>query len=112
MKPWEERWVDSGLGSIDVIHPDGHTETGVMTIAPWERTRLVSAAPDLVRALLAVEWTSIEGDDGWSPETCPSCHCRTMLPSDERPGTPFEDHPGKHSADCALDVALRKAGVR
>lgn len=99
MRPWEEEWFDSGLGSIDVIHPDGHTETGVMTIDPCERTRLVSAAPDLVRALLAVEWVELEPHN----LVCPSCGAPD--PTDLKNGKGHEVH-------CALDAALRKSGVR
>lgn len=55
---------------------------------------------DLVRALLAVE--VVEHDEGgWF---CPLCHHGTE--ELERPATAY------HAPNCALDAALRKAGVR
>jgi hypothetical protein len=55
---------------------------------------LFEAAPDLVRALLKVEWRGISVCE----PACPACG-------------EFEDD-GKHAANCQLDAALRKAGVR
>jgi len=51
------------------------------------RARLASAAPDMARVLLAVEWK-----------------LRTWCPSCEE----YEEH----GPDCSLDAALRKAGCR
>lgn len=56
---------------------------------------------DLVRALLAVEWA--EGGH------CPSCGSFRVL-GVEVHGAP--KHIGGHETTCALDAALRKAGVR
>ena len=50
------------------------------------RARLATAAPDMARVLLAIEWHHGE---------CISC---------------FVMH--GHAPDCALDAALRRAGVR
>jgi hypothetical protein len=57
------------------------------------RMDLAAAAPDMARVLLAIEWS----DTANEPDGCPSC------------GEP--KHIG-HDVDCALDAALRKAGVR
>ena len=56
------------------------------------RARLASAAPDMARVLLAVEWWGeVDGEP-----TCPCCdHAAT------------EHHP-----ECDLDLSLRKAGLR
>ena len=63
------------------------------------RIRLMAAAPDLVRALLAVEW---EGDECETTGTFVSCcpECCALASS------------GVHEPDCSLDAALKKAGVR
>ena len=104
MKPWEETWSEHELQLC------GHDND-----APGdaERRRLASAAPDMARVLLAVEF--IECGDCVNPmrDVCPCCQSRTMLP--KRPGEigqPYDVHPGKHAPDCALDAALRKAGAR
>jgi hypothetical protein len=65
------------------------------------RARLAAAAPDLARALLAVEWAAEHPAVG---AHCPMCN---GFP----PGV-AEASPGGHRAGCALDAALRKAGVR
>jgi len=56
------------------------------------RQRLASAAPDMARVLLEIEYSPNDGI--WF---CPSCDCRVT---------------DGHAPDCALDAALRKAGVR
>ena len=63
------------------------------------RARLASAAPDMARVLLACEWAWCEGRE-W--KVCPSCS------NDE----PNDSRRSGHASDCALDAALRKAGVR
>jgi hypothetical protein len=56
--------------------------------------KLFEAAPDMARVLLAIEW----GDEADSYPMCPSClEIRGEL---------------GHADDCALEAALRKAGVR
>lgn len=93
MKPWDEDWFPG----------DGVLHTDDVRIAVFEpidrphdplserqhaRAKLASAAPALARALLAMEYDAHGG-------CCPSCR-----------GT------GYHKGWCALDAALRKAGVR
>lgn len=61
--------------------------------------KLRDAAPDMARALLAIEWSGgyvVQYDTG-TTDCCPAC---------------MADAPGPHMPDCALDAALRKAGVR
>lgn len=64
-----------------------------------EVDRLRTIIDDMARVLLAVEWTMQL--DGWV--ICPSCHAQRGFDS-ARAVT--------HTPDCALDAALRKAGVR
>lgn len=94
-KPWEETWV-RGHGVVRVA---ANGDGGPMRFGngdPWRLSdesaavlQLASAAPDLYRALLAVEWRS--GDAG---PRCPGCD-RTKAYG--------------HASDCALAAALRKA---
>lgn len=66
------------------------------------RSKLAAAAPDLARALLEVEWGAC--DEGHNP-ACPSCG--GAGPVD---GAPWRT--SGHGPGCALDAALRKAGIR
>lgn len=59
--------------------------------------RLWDANQALVRALLAVEWTMDNDPDWGGARYCPACDSKKK---------------SRHSANCALDAALRKAGVR
>lgn len=119
-KPWEEQWVMIP-GSVDVGPP--RVEFG-----PWrilsrgnsiavvgdgcsnsDAARLMSAAPDMARVLLEVEWRGADEEGS----KCPSCHASAY-------GKPMHDVDGKylgcetgtHDEDCALLAALKKAGVR
>lgn len=106
-KPWEEKWTaelnrdrthydlvvdQDGLG-VCVVQGCGSSDDGTA------RVLLAAAAPDMARVLLAIEWAGAVGErfDGFDP-ACPSCLT--------------EKFTGKHAPDCALDAALRKAGVR
>lgn len=101
MRPWEETWTWSDYYVVD----DRRMAIGSWHYAQDEdaglhRARLAAAAPDLVRALLKVEWAAGKRSD----PVCPYCeaHKRPQYGS----GTlPHWDH-------CQLDAALRKAGVR
>jgi hypothetical protein len=98
MKPWLETWsrcsgdVEVKYGTIDFdellidYSPDGYPETVAA---------IVAAAPDMCRALLAVE--RIAADD---KPRCPFCWCS----SKERGGDGHDD-------ECVLDLALTKAGL-
>jgi hypothetical protein len=109
-KPWEEAWDAEDHCDVDEFYGAG------VQLVPWQlylvdteechpfsqlkaRARLASAAPDLVRVLLAVEWG------------CPGRYCLSC--GETEPGIDAEgDRSGGHAPDCALDLALRKAGVR
>lgn len=120
MKPWEETWTTDGDG---VIYAEPNTPAARLPSRfAWEqatnfgafgnlrepgggfnatdednaRAELASAAPDMARVLLAIEW---EGSDDFV--LCPCCKSRAA-------GLPDR----QHAADCALDAALRKAGIR
>jgi hypothetical protein len=87
---WEETWTADGPLLVVPRAEGGRMRSYID--GTW-RARLASAAPDLVRALLAVEWVG----DAFDNVKCPSC------------GWFQEDG---HDQRCAIDVALRKAGVR
>lgn len=95
-KPWDETWRALGGGivcgdmtpdswSCAFWHPSGPVDERA------GRARLAAAAPDLVQALLEVEWA----EDETGPY-CPSC---------------LRWRKGGHADDCATVAALRKAGV-
>lgn len=94
-KPWEETWM-VGPNGDDVGMPLEH---GRVTVAfgpmAEDDARLAAAAPDLARALLAVEWSGVSGYH--RVPGCPSC------------GSPQSSM--KHDKHCELDAALRKAGI-
>lgn len=94
-KPWEETWAAHGSAvqadGRDVLDAWYHRDDPVGGHA---RARLAAAAPDLVRALLAVELAPgrVPGVD----EECPWCGS-------------IEGQ--SHAANCLRQAALRKAGV-
>lgn len=98
MKPWEEEWTTKG--HVDEVRT---WEVGAFGYARLQAkgedyeviARFASAAPDMARLLLEIEWTA-PGDVG-AVNACPFCDRW------QRDG---------HAPDCALDAALRKAGVR
>ena len=91
-KPWDETW-EVGRSGIETENgiPVLIDELGVFDAAD---ARLAAAAPDLVRALLAVELAP--GRAPGVDEECPWCGS-------------IEGQ--THAADCLRQVALRKAGV-
>jgi hypothetical protein len=120
MKPHEQTWhvvragaaydiTDAwsrGAGPSYTFSPDPdangwETDAGAWGYGlPRDVATLAAAAPDLVRALLAVEW-----GDG---TRCPSCGTKSGL------SCTYEECDGvhTHATNCELDAALRKAGVR
>lgn len=125
-KPWEETWVwdggepehpsadgsciwpESG-GSLYVALPDGTAghwevdrriiETDSGAYGPYGAHRaLIAAAPDMARVLLAIEWNGPSAWQAGASGSCPSCGA--------------QEGDGKHRDGCALEAALRKAGVR
>lgn len=108
MKAWEEAWrwdddakriVRDAPGAEDDVERDYgvvvETDTGVYPPREADR-KLIVAAPELVRVLLAIEARECERTG--RRLGCPACEA----------DTPIEPH----APDCALDAALRKAGVR
>lgn len=100
-KPWEETWTahpDNGRLIVVVAEfPDDHGVALALDASHMDRARLAAAAPELVRALLAVEWR------GWSTvdmACCPSCEALKHVAVAR-----------KHAPACTLDTALTKAGL-
>lgn len=91
MKSWEETWTAAGPHVESDAPEAGEFLRSTLEHEPSSegRARLAAAAPDLVRALLVAEQ--------WSG----ACVCCGKL---------HRVH--GHHATCALDAALRKAGVR
>lgn len=108
-KPWEETWTVGDLSSVEdalgrtVAITEWRRERDSETELPDrpEVARVLAAAPDLVRALLAVEWTWREGS-----ERLRCAACDGEEPHESKPWR------GGHTPTCATDAALRKAGVR
>lgn len=103
MKPHEQEWEYlSGDWPHEVWRKTPKSERVVECWGDHEDCDLIAAAPDLVRALLAVEVNI-----GYEEATCASCQAPASY-----------DHIAKvysipkHEPDCGLDAALRKAGVR
>ncbi len=101
MKPHEQTWEAAYDGAIVLPH-DGGGQYVIARVVPLgvppqedDNARLIAAAPDLTRVLLAVEWVSTHryNEGFW----CPTCKGAKQI---------------GHDADCALEAALRKAGVR
>lgn len=111
-KPWEETWgwqaahssMQSGWvttphgGSVGVFYKPGSSFEDAEA-----RGRLAAAAPDMARVLLAIEWGVDRAEYGGA---CPSCDC--FNPDGDAP----LGYAKGHEPACALDAALRKAGVR
>lgn len=65
----------------------------------YESARLASAAPEMARVLLAIEWSGMEWNRSGGSTRCPSCRSQAVTAR-------------RHAPNCALDAAIRKAGVR
>lgn len=99
MKPWEEEWQSlEGGRYLEVVDGPSLAEINIGPMEP-ERFRLAAAAPDMARVLLAVEASGVRHQ-----RQCPSCFRHN-------PGNPPPSDV-EHAPNCALDAALRKAGVR
>lgn len=111
-KPWEEEWRAFGRyvnlqGGVPraILVADGV----VATEENVARARLASAAPELVRALLAVEWEGDESHEMYA--VCPCC--RGINPTHARRWTLDEETEAlvDHRSSCTLDSALDRAGL-
>lgn len=104
MKPWEETWAvhrDSSRLVVKVADfPGAHGVAMALDASHIERAKLAAAAPDMARVLLDVEWQHRERSEY---RRCPTCDGDETTEDEPRTG---------HRPDCALDAALRKAGVR
>lgn len=108
---WEETWEYGGRiasdecivfdkGSYATVSAGSHTVSTAIEHSAQRlpgRVRLAVAAPETVRALLAVEWLT---DAPWCSRCKASRH-------DDYYGADL----GKHEPDCTLDAALTKAGL-
>jgi hypothetical protein len=103
MKPWEETWrcvaqtYGDWAGIVDdkdplrVLYADFRVAKGDEYKASHARAQLASAAPELYRELLKVEWD--DGPDRFFPE-CSRCG---------------NIKPEGHKANCPRAAALKKA---
>ncbi len=106
MKPWEETWwfeaTENGE-SYDVYEVQSSNgrvcETRNQEPEDLANAKLLTAAPEMARMLLALECSG----SSHAAETpcCPECRAEWRL------GRDFAHDPG-----CALDALLKKAGVR
>lgn len=107
-KPWEEEWRaehDPAINAWDLVCARDGTELAhrgnflTMDDPGFDeaRARLASAAPDMARVLLHLYENEPE---------CVVCHEQVWW--DDTTDTQVRPH----TKDCALDAALRKAGVR
>lgn len=90
-KPWDETWSAHAGDECEAAIVVTHDASDTIVVEDQRTAALIAAAPDLVRALLAVEWIGPEAH-----RQCSSCGA-----SDVR----------GHYDECALAAALRKAGV-
>lgn len=98
MKVWEECWLTE---EGDVITSRGEVvleeNPDADKVVREARATLAAAAPAMARILLALEWSAeIPVAYDSYQNGCPSC--RSIA--------------DKHEPGCALDAALRQAGVR
>lgn len=107
-KPWEETWTVVEIPKPSGIAADWPTEYQVesehvpmLDMSDLAHATLQAAAPELVRALLAVEWGGeFRRVSNAVGVMCPACHARP------------DQHGKVHKPTCLIDAALRKAGVR
>jgi hypothetical protein len=109
-KPWLETWgyiaAGAEFGGIvfdrsqaRIVRPTRDEPGTWADVADKEDLAFAAAAPDMCRALLAIEWQGGE----FCAYQCP--RCRVFECSDD------PTFHGKHIEDCALDAALTKAGL-
>lgn len=104
-KPIDERWVAQADGYVGCDRseehgmPPGSYAPVICRMDDAGRAKLAAAAPEMARALLAIEWEGNIQDEAGCPE------CGALVRTTMRPGK-------VHLDDCSIDAALRKAGVR
>jgi len=118
---WEETWTTGHRGEQDVVTTADGEWVARFSPAPGvdpdyeaARARLAAAAPDMARELLDVEWCGMANIDiEYDLPACPSCNGIDPSGSDSQiKKAESELFTVGHKTDCALDAALRKAGVR
>lgn len=109
----DEKWTieTDEVGEYLALPDDNGFPVGVR--GPWThdgQLRIASAAPDMARVLLAIEWSSSDEDGS----ECPSCHARAYVPPPryDADGKYLGYTEGTHEPDCAWGAAIRKAGIR
>jgi hypothetical protein len=100
MRAYEETW-EANLCHITTLDEryrvaDFFILPGDDEVEPssFERTALASAAPEMYRMLLSLEWTSAEGEHGALPAACPRCLNLRL---------------DGHAAGCGLSKILKRA---
>lgn len=115
MKPHEETWRWDGdlkqIVAVDGGACDGdrvivETDSGVYPPTPEERA-LIVAAPAMARVLLEM---SCRWDSEWAVWECVCCGKNGGSYRDD--GIAPSPEPFEHHETCALDAALRNAGLR
>lgn len=110
MKPYERDWeFHSGCWPEVVFYKGGNKKVCDVWADEDSSTcdvaDLISAAPDMARMLLDIQWTPT----GYDHEPC----CPICSLSKPKPGLARDDahFPHGHAKDCALLAVLLKAGV-
>jgi len=108
MKPWLETW-DSVPDCSTTIISKTSTDVCVIGSAYNKSTSLfIAAAPNMLRALLAVEWAAISIG---ACESCPICNQWREGTAAWASRNKEALAPQTHDAGCILDAALTKAGL-
>lgn len=107
-EPWLETWeVSQGKGLVSIDNPIEQILLGATV--DMQHVVLAAAAPDMCRALLAVEWAGTCNSHEvmcYEPHAiCPKCGGADPHESFVHP-----DEAGHHH-DCTFDAALTKAGL-
>lgn len=97
-----ETWsVEEDDGGEVIALPTDSGGFAPLVRGPWTtgaQMRLASAAPEMARVLLEIEWSARDGT------MCPSCN------GDIAPAYAAAEF--GHADACELDAAIRKAGLR
>lgn len=102
MKPWLEEWHVSGGMSKERLFAQIRNASNelVAGVEDFEAESLLSAAPDMCRALLVIEWNGMAYGN---TACCPAC------------GNIWEGEGSQpretHADACKVDIALTKSGL-
>lgn len=113
-KPWLETWKASEDGEDVVTASKKHGYLVCVARETEDVSGFISAAPDMCRALLAVEWAAVEwaGTCNSHEVMCyePHAICPKCGGADPHESFVHPDEAGHHH-DCTFDAALTKAGL-